>query len=114
MAAGAPLAAGRASGHTRSQAFVLGSQEAYREWGYAALSRHRDESTYYLTEPKDFINRDDAHQLDDPEQLALELEQNLADSRRHELAIELEERYRPKPPPPPPEPDLDMGMDFGM
>ncbi|HWH92907.1 MAG TPA: AAA family ATPase [Baekduia sp.] len=104
----------KVQGATVDQAFVLGSQEAYREWGYAALSRHRDESTYYLTEPKDFINRDDAHTLDDPEQLALELEQNLADSRRQELAIELEERYGPKPPPPPPEPDLDLGMDFGM
>jgi ATP-dependent exoDNAse (exonuclease V) alpha subunit len=104
----------KAQGATVDHAFVLGSQEAYREWGYAALSRHRDESTYYLTEPKDFINRDDTHTLDDPEQLALELEQSLAESRRRELAIELEERYRPKRPAPRPEPDLDMGMDFGM
>jgi ATP-dependent exoDNAse (exonuclease V) alpha subunit len=35
----------KAQGATVDQAFVLGSQEAYREWGYAALSRHRDEST---------------------------------------------------------------------
>jgi ATP-dependent exoDNAse (exonuclease V) alpha subunit len=99
---------------TVDQAFVLGSQEAYREWGYTALSRHRDQSTYYLTEPKDFINRDDPHKLDDPEQLALNLEQSLAESRRRELAIELAERYGTRQPTPPPDRDLDMGMDFGM
>ena len=130
----------KAQGATVDQAFVLGSQEAYREWGYTALSRHRDQSTYYLASPKPFINQEPA-KLDTPEQLALNLEQNLDDSRRAELATELTDRFGaerqttpteeqrrrareilerslrepPRPPTPePPGPDLDIGMDFGM
>ena len=33
----------RAQGATVDRAFVLGSDELYREWGYTALSRHRDD-----------------------------------------------------------------------
>jgi ATP-dependent exoDNAse (exonuclease V) alpha subunit len=132
----------KAQGATVDQAFVLGSQEAYREWGYTALSRHRAQSTYYLASPKPFVNQE-PEKLDTPEQLALNLEQNLDDSRRHELATDVAERFgawprdhskltsdqreelrqilarnlreRPlRPPPEPPGPELDTGMDFGM
>ncbi|MEA2304777.1 MAG: hypothetical protein QOH43_2057 [Solirubrobacteraceae bacterium] len=107
----------KAQGATLDQAFVLGSQEAYREWGYAALSRHRDQSTYYLAAPKAFINHEPV-QLDDPEQLALNLEHSLDDTRRHELATELAERFGVHRPTPPPDRDLDIDIDididFGM
>jgi ATP-dependent exoDNAse (exonuclease V) alpha subunit len=107
----------KAQGATVDEAFVLGSQEAYREWGYTALSRHRDQSTYYLAAPKTFVNREPAP-LDSPEQLTVSLEQNLADTRRHELATELADRFGVERPTPPPEHDLDVDvdvdMDFGM
>jgi ATP-dependent exoDNAse (exonuclease V) alpha subunit len=103
----------KAQGATVDQAFVLGSQEAYREWGYTALSRHREQSTYYLAAPQDFLNQEPAA-LDDPEQLAFTLEQSLADSRRRALALELAERYRIPHHPARPGRDLDDGMDLGM
>jgi Ti-type conjugative transfer relaxase TraA len=84
----------KAQGATMDRAFVLGSQEAYREWGYTALSRHRDEAHFYLCEPKPFLNQE-PERLEDPEQLALELEKGLDDSRQHELGIEAVERHRP-------------------
>ena len=37
--------------------FVLGSDELYREWGYTALSRHRDEAHFYISASPDFLNR---------------------------------------------------------
>jgi Ti-type conjugative transfer relaxase TraA len=77
----------KAQGATVDKAFVLGSREAYREWGYTALSRHRDEARFYLAAPKQFLNAEPAS-LDDPEQLQLALENTLDHSRRHELAIE--------------------------
>jgi Ti-type conjugative transfer relaxase TraA len=82
----------KAQGSTMDRAFVLGSQESYREWGYTALSRHRDASTYYLAEPKPFINRD-PELTRDPEQLKLQAERSIADSREHELAIDLADKY---------------------
>lgn len=77
----------KAQGATFDKAFVLGSQEAYREWGYTALSRHRDEARFYIAAPKPFINREPT-QLNEPEQLKLHLADAMEDSRRHELAIE--------------------------
>ena len=46
----------RAQGATVDRAFVLGSDELYREWGYTALSRHRDMARFYLTATPDFLN----------------------------------------------------------
>jgi Ti-type conjugative transfer relaxase TraA len=46
----------RAQGATVDCAFVLGSDELYREWGYTALSRHRDATRFYLTATRDFLN----------------------------------------------------------
>jgi Ti-type conjugative transfer relaxase TraA len=37
----------RAQGATVDNAFVLGSDDLYREWGYTALTRHRDTATFY-------------------------------------------------------------------
>jgi len=39
----------KAQGMTTGRAFVLGSEELYREWGYVALSRGRTENRLYLT-----------------------------------------------------------------
>ncbi|HWT95374.1 MAG TPA: MobF family relaxase [Solirubrobacteraceae bacterium] len=40
-----------AQGATVDRAFVLGSDDLYREWGYTALTRHRDEARFYLVSP---------------------------------------------------------------
>ena len=45
------LTAHKAQGATVDRAFVLGSQELYRELGYTALSRHRDEARFYVARP---------------------------------------------------------------
>src|SRR5205823_6180884 len=47
----------RAQGATVDRTFVLGSDELYREWGYTALSRHRDEARFYISASPDFLNR---------------------------------------------------------
>jgi hypothetical protein len=46
----------RAQGATVDRAFVLGSDELYREWGYTALSRHRHEARFYVTATPAFLN----------------------------------------------------------
>lgn len=51
LAYGYALTAHKAQGATVDRAFVLGSDELYREWGYTALSRHRDEARFYLVSP---------------------------------------------------------------
>lgn len=45
---GYAITAHRAQGATVDRSFVLGSDELYREWGYTALSRHRDEARFYI------------------------------------------------------------------
>lgn len=42
------MTAHRAQGATVDRAFVLGSDDLYREWGYTALSRHREEARFYV------------------------------------------------------------------
>jgi conjugative relaxase-like TrwC/TraI family protein len=42
------ITAHRTQGATVDRAFVLGSENLYREWGYTALSRHRDEARFYV------------------------------------------------------------------
>jgi ATP-dependent exoDNAse (exonuclease V) alpha subunit len=97
----------KAQGATFDKAFVLGSQEAYREWGYTALSRHRDEARYYIAAPKPFINRE-PQPLDNAEQLKFSLADALENSRRDELAIEYLKRLKPaKRPEIPKLPDLE-------
>jgi len=48
---GYALTAHKAQGATVDRAFVLGSDDLYREWGYTALSRHRDEARFYVVSP---------------------------------------------------------------
>ena len=42
------ITAHRAQGATVDRSFVLGSEELYREWGYTALSRHRQDARFYV------------------------------------------------------------------
>jgi conjugative relaxase-like TrwC/TraI family protein len=48
---GYALTAHAAQGATVDRAFVLGSDELYREWGYTAMSRHRDRARFYVVSP---------------------------------------------------------------
>ncbi|MFL5844333.1 MAG: MobF family relaxase [Solirubrobacteraceae bacterium] len=47
------MTAHRAQGATVDRAFVLGSDDLYREWGYTALSRHREEARFYVNLGRD-------------------------------------------------------------
>jgi Ti-type conjugative transfer relaxase TraA len=88
---GYAMTAHRVQGATVDQTFVLGSDELYREWGYTALSRHRECTSFYLTAPEPFLNRR-APEITDREQLIETVVRTFDDSRRQELAIELVER----------------------
>jgi hypothetical protein len=54
---GNALTAHLAQGAIVDRAFVLGSDELYREWGYTALSRHRAEARFYMSATPAFLNR---------------------------------------------------------
>ena len=54
---GYALTAHSAQGATVDRAFVLGSDELYREWGYTALSRHRIEARFYVTATRTYVNQ---------------------------------------------------------
>lgn len=45
---GYAMTAHRAQGTTVDRVYVMGSDELYREWGYTALSRHREEAHFYV------------------------------------------------------------------
>jgi len=75
----------RAQGATVDRAFVLGSDELYREWGYTALSRHRDEARFYVTASPTFLNvAPEPLRADD---VTAEVAFMLRDSRAEHLAI---------------------------
>lgn len=44
---GYAMTAHRLQGATVDRSYVLGSEELYREWGYSALTRHRDKTLLY-------------------------------------------------------------------
>lgn len=48
---GYAITANGIQGGTTHRAYVLGSDELYREWGYVAFSRHRHELRFYVTAP---------------------------------------------------------------
>lgn len=50
---GSALTGHKAQGLTADQAFVLGSDQLYREWGYVAMSRGRDANRLYLVNAHD-------------------------------------------------------------
>lgn len=53
---GYALTAHRAQGATVDRTYVLGSDELYREWGYTALSRHRESTRFYLSGSPAYLN----------------------------------------------------------
>ena len=84
-----------AQGLTVEQAFVLGADRGrLREWGYVAVSRAREESRLYVTEP--FMEVESHfHELDDRDALT-RLAQALEESGAERLGSE----QRPPPPAP--------------
>ena len=88
---GYAMTAHRVQGATVDKTFVLGSDEAYREWGYTALSRHRDSAHFYVTAPASFLNRE-ALDLAQEEDLLEMIERTIDGSHRKELAVEAIER----------------------
>ena len=84
----------KAQGMTTGRAFVLGSEELYREWGYVALSRGRTENHLYLTAPTN--DRDEIAPAEAPGDRLKALARALERSRGQQLATDT----------PSPQPDL--------
>lgn len=80
------MTAHRAQGTTVDRTFVLGSEELYREWGYTALTRHRDEPHYYanLASSQMMLGMDEEADLESQQLTALERQ------RQKRLAIDLD------------------------
>jgi hypothetical protein len=72
---------------TVDRAFVLGSDELYREWGYTALSRHRSEARFYVSATPAFLNRA-AEPLTTDSDVAGAVTRMLAGSRAQHAALE--------------------------
>ncbi len=49
---GYAITAHRAQGATVDRSFVLGSEELHREWGYTALTRHRQQARFSIAAPE--------------------------------------------------------------
>jgi hypothetical protein len=92
---GYALTGHKAQGLTCHQAFVLGSDALYREWGYTALSRGRHTNRLYLVDGGSDSGRDDAHTHTSPVRPdpLQRLRDNLGRSRGHTLAVD----HRPAP-----------------
>jgi conjugative relaxase-like TrwC/TraI family protein len=75
----------RAQGATVDRAFVLGSDELYREWGYTALSRHRDAARFYIAATPTYLNQPPAP-LESGDDVALSVARALDGSRAKRLA----------------------------
>jgi ATP-dependent exoDNAse (exonuclease V) alpha subunit len=80
---GYALTAHLAQGSTVDRAYVLGSDELYREWGYSALSRHRTEARFYVSATREFLN-----QAPEPLQPGNAVARMLITSRSERLAID--------------------------
>ena len=89
---GYAITAHRAQGATYDRAFVLGSDATDREWGYTAMTRHRDEARFYIAAPQDFLNRP-ALPLDDREKLVETVARLFENSHQQERALDALERH---------------------
>jgi len=76
----------KAQGMTTGRAFVLGTEDLYREWGYVALSRGRTENHLYLTAPTN--DRDEIAPAEPPGDRLKTLTRALQRSRGQQLAID--------------------------
>lgn len=91
---GYALTAHAAQGATVDRAYVLGSDDLYREWGYTALTRHREEAKFYVVSPGS-TERCLPGLEPEGDPIATQLRETLGHSRRKELAAEVLERgYR--------------------
>jgi len=54
---GYAMTAHRAQGTTVTRSFVLGSEDMYREWGYTALTRHKQQAQLYLSASRAYLNQ---------------------------------------------------------
>jgi conjugative relaxase-like TrwC/TraI family protein len=106
---GYALTAHAAQGATVDRSFVLGSDELYREWGYTALTRHRDEARFYVVSPGS-VERALPGLEPEPDPLDEDLRAVLTRSRRNTTARELLERsdgrYETPAPPAPAAPAI--------
>ncbi len=80
----------KAQGMTTGRAFVLGSEELYREWGYVALSRGRTSNHLYLTAPTN--DRDEIAPAEPPNDRLTTLTRALQRSRAQQLATDTTSR----------------------
>jgi AAA domain len=85
------LTAHAAQGATVDRSFVLGSDELYREWGYTALSRHRDQARFYVVSPGSVERALPGLEPQD-DALGDDVVAMLSPSRRKELALEMIDR----------------------
>lgn len=114
-------------GTTVDHAFVLGSDELYREWGYTALSRHREEVRFYVSATPDTLNRSRSP-LQGDQDAGREAVRMLATSHAQQLAVDgVEPHLRCAIDPlaalgprridlareRPPRPELELGRDVG-
>jgi Ti-type conjugative transfer relaxase TraA len=76
-----------AQGATVDAAFVLGSDDLYREWGYTALTRHRDEARFYVVAATS--DRPLPGLEPERDRLAERLSRTFGQSRAKSLAIDL-------------------------
>ena len=83
---GYALTCHKAQGATVDRAFVLGSEQLSREWGYTALSRHRYEARFYVVSPASVERCLPGLESDDP--LAERLVEMLGDSHAKTLALD--------------------------
>jgi hypothetical protein len=88
---GYAVTAHRAQGATVDRTFVLGGQDSYREWGYTAMTRHRDRADFYITAEQPFLNRGSEAKLDRDE-LTDTVQRAFHDRRKQELAIDAYDR----------------------
>jgi conjugative relaxase-like TrwC/TraI family protein len=85
------LTAHAAQGATVDQSFVLGSDELYREWGYTAMSRHRDQARFYVVSPGS-VERALPGLEPEHDTLTEDVAAMVSSSRQQELALDLLDR----------------------
>jgi hypothetical protein len=89
------LTAHGAQGATVSRSFVLGSDEMYREVGYTALSRHRDQAHFYIVSPGS-VERALPGLEPEGDPLNDDIVEMLSPSHRKDMATEVLERTGPE------------------
>ncbi len=81
---GYALTAHAAQGATVDRSFVLGGDDLYREWGYTAMTRHREAATFYLVSSGSVERA--LPGLEDDRRMLGDLRRSLATSRRKSMA----------------------------